>query len=244
MGDQKSSSKQQPEVEMKIHNVEQNSPDWLILRSGKVTASEAKSLVSPTFEVRKGDMPKTYLSLKLAERWIGGNIPTEETAFDMEQGKILEEEAKPFYTMTTGNEISNVGFITSDDEKSGCSPDGWGKSFAVEIKCPKLQTHIGYLLSGELPEIYRVQCQFSMFVTGLSEWQFMSYRRSFPPLILNVKRDQKAQDAIKAALDSFYVAMDAGYSKLCDLNGGPPNRKQIKAVQHAIKKETSFDLIP
>ena len=54
---------------MKVHDVSQGSLEWLQLRAGVPTASEFDSLVSPTWEIRKGDMPRTYLHKKLAEWW-------------------------------------------------------------------------------------------------------------------------------------------------------------------------------
>ena len=73
---------------MKIHNVQQGSVDWSILRAGKVTASELDALVSPLGKVRTGEGPKTYLHKKVAEAWLGGPLPSL-NVWDLEQGKIF-----------------------------------------------------------------------------------------------------------------------------------------------------------
>jgi hypothetical protein len=212
--------------EMKIIKCEQSSVDWMIARAGVVTASEMDALVSPLWKIRTGDGVQTYLAQKLAEQWIGGPLPSVQGVFDMDNGKILEEEAKPFYTLTTGDEIQSVGFITSDDGKIGASPDGLiGDTSGIEIKCPKMETHIGYLLAGELPKHYAAQVHFSMFVTGRKTWKFMSYRRNFPPLILTVERDDKIMATIAEALELFFENLDAAMAKLVKLNGGLPNQK-------------------
>ena len=211
---------------MKIIRCEQNSVEWMIARAGVVTASEMDALISPLWKIRTGDGVQTYLAQKLAEQWIGGPLPSVQGVFDMEQGKILEDEARPFYTLTTGEEVQPVGFIISDDGRIGCSPDGLiGEDSGVEIKCPKMETHIRYLLAGELPKDYAAQVHFSMFVTGRPKWKFMSYRRNFPPLILTVERDEEIMAAMQSALDKFFESFDLAMEKLVRLNGGLPNQK-------------------
>lgn len=210
---------------MKIHtNMEQNSTEWLIARSGKVTASELDSLISPTWKARTGDGPKTYLHKKLAEVWIGGNLPSLNGIFDIENGKILEEEAKPFYTALTGEQIVNAAFIETDDGRGGCSPDGLiGDDCGIEIKCPRMETHIGYLLEGELPKDYLAQVYGSMYFSERKRWKFMSYRRNFPPFIIEVKRDEEIMSSISSALERFYEVFDDAMEMLIRSNGGPPN---------------------
>ena len=211
---------------MKIIDCAQNSVEWMIARAGVVTASEMDALVSPLWKIRTGDGVQTYIAQKLAEQWIGGPLPSVQGVFDMDNGKMLEEEARPFYTLTTGEEVASVGFITSDDGKIGCSPDGLiGDDSGIEIKCPKMETHIGYLLSGELPKQYAAQVHFSMFVTGRKSWKFMSYRRNFPPLILTIQRDEKIMATIAEALAGFFDQLDAAMEKLVKLNGFLPNQK-------------------
>ena len=50
----------------------QGSIEWMQARAGIPTASEFDNLVTPKWEVRTGQMPKTYLARKLAEWWQGG----------------------------------------------------------------------------------------------------------------------------------------------------------------------------
>lgn len=197
----------------------------MILRSGKITASEMDALVSPTGKVRESDGVTTYLNQKLCERWIGGPLPSLQGIFDMEQGKLLEERAKPAFTLHTGIEIQNVAFIETDDGRVGCSPDALIEdSCGVEIKCPRMDTHIGYLLAGTLPKQYIAQVQGSMHVTGFKQWHFFSFHRQFPPLHLVIDRDDDFQDAISEALEQFIPRLDDAMKRLEELNGGPPKR--------------------
>lgn len=214
---------------MKLHRIEQNSVDWQILRSGKITASELDSIISPLGKVRDSDGVNTYVAQKLCEIWTGGPLLSLQGIFDADQGKFLEERAKPAFTVHTGFEIENVGFIESDDGRSGCSPDGCIMAAGevkggVEIKCPRMDTHLKYLLAGKVPKEYVAQVQGSMFVTGCDYWHFFSYCRNLPPLHLVVHRDEEFQEALGEAIDACVVKLDVAMSKLIELNGGLPKR--------------------
>ena len=205
---------------MKIHNLAQGSLEWRQLRAGKVTASEFDRLVSPLGKVRTGDGPQTFLHEKLAEIWMGAPLPTAEF-FQADNGTFLEEYARPAFTLETGLEVIEVGFIESDCGQLGCSPDGIiGKECGLEIKCPLLQTHIGYLLSGVVPPDYVLQVQASLFITGFPAWKFFSFRRGLPPLILTVKPDPNIQDSIHQAVELFTEKLAAALARLTELNGG------------------------
>lgn len=206
---------------MKIHrDFQQNSLQWLQARSGIPTASEFDCLVTPEFKVRTGDMPKSFLARKIAESWQGYPLPGFQV-LDMELGKVLEDEAIPFYELEFSEKVDRVGFVTTDDGKVGCSPDGLIADGGIEIKCPRADTHVGYLLKGELPKDYAAQVHGSMYVTGAPWWKFMSYRRGFPPLVLTVFRDEKIQAAIKTALDDFLACFESAMKRIEEMNGGP-----------------------
>lgn len=231
---------------MIIHNVAQGSVDWAILRSGIPTASEMGNLVTDNLEVRKGEMPKTYVAKKLAEWWTGGPL-AEFNSFDMEQGSILENEAIPFIALERGIKIERVGFVTTDDGATGCSPDGiaedeWGEKEGWEMKCPRIETHVRYLLTGTVPKEYLPQIHASLFVTGWQRWHFVSYRRRLPALILKVERDDEAQTNIEEALESFWHHFEEGKKRLCELNGGPP--KRFAAAPVAQPEPEYVDIIP
>lgn len=211
---------------MKIHTgVDQGSLQWMLLRAGKITASEADALVSPLGKVRDSEGVDTYLSQKLVELWTGGPLPQLQGVFDMSQGQILEERARPAFTIHTGIEVTTAAFIESDDGRCGCSPDAMiGETSGVEIKCCTMPVSVKYLLAGKLPKEYAAQVQFSMWVTGFHTWHFFSYNRQFPPLHLVISRDENFQRAITCAVEDFIGLLDASMLRLEALNGGPPQR--------------------
>jgi hypothetical protein len=205
---------------MKIHDVRQGEPEWFAARRGVITASEIDALVTPLWKVRTGEGVHTYLHLKLAERIMNYSKAelTGGAGWAAEQGNIVEKIARPFYECITGEPIRTVGFVTTDDERCGCSPDGLlGQQGGIEIKAPQPPTHLKYLLAGEVPPEYRAQVQFSLWVTKRDYWTFMSfyaYPHILPPLILRVEPDRQAFAAFEQATSAFIRELDAATAKV------------------------------
>lgn len=210
---------------MKILDVKQGSDEWLNARLGIVTASELDALISPLWKPRTGEGVKTYLAKKIAERWRGQPLNTYHGG-SMEQGSMREDEARAWYALDANVDVREVGFITTDDGKMGCSPDGLMEDGGIEIKCPEPHTHVGYLLDGELPSEYRAQVYGSLLVTGLPRWRFLSYCRGFPPLLLTIEANAEIQAGILAAVTAFQTKLDEAWAAIETRNGGPPVRFQ------------------
>jgi hypothetical protein len=219
---------------MKIRtDIEQNSLEWLQARSGIPTASEFDNLVTPEFKIRTGQTPATYLNKKLAEAWQGGPLPQFQ-GIDMEFGHIREEEAVPWFELEYGVQVQRVALVTTDDGRIGCSPDGLiGDAGGLEVKCPAAHTQVEYILAGTLPKDYAAQVHGSLFVTGRAWWKFLSYRRGFPPLVLEVERDDAIRQVLADALGQFLERFDKGMARLCELNGGLPHRKRDAKLTNA-----------
>jgi len=222
---------------MNIIDVEQGSPEWLACRAGIPTASELDNLVSNTGVIRQGAMPNSYLCVKLAERWLGGPMQSFGGGV-MEQGTILEAEARPWYEFAHNVTVRTVGFITRDGGDIGCSPDGLildaagGIVGGLEIKCPQPPNHVKWLLAGVVPPDHLFQCLGGMLVTGLP-WTFVSYCRGFPALVVEVRADPDLLATIRDAINEFTGRMDVAWGRLVTLNGGPPSRPERPASSTA-----------
>lgn len=200
-----------------FHECAQGEAEWLQHRIGKVTASEASSLLTPLFAVKTGEGPKTYLYEKLAEGWRGKPLPGF-SSWATQEGQLLEDEARRWYSLESDDAVQNVGFIEHDDHRCGCSPDGLiGEDGGLELKAPQPTNHIRYVMEGVLPKDYAPQVHFSLYVTGRPWWRFVSYCRGFPPLVLTVQRDEAICAKIQEALTGFYAAYDAAMLKLRQL---------------------------
>ncbi len=212
---------------MKIHDCQQGTLEWTKLHFGIPTASGLDNLLTPEFELRKGEMPKTYVYKKVAEKLQGRPlIDLSASSFMLEQGMIIEEEARPWYSLEYDKKIKQVGFITTDDGRFGCSPDGLieervgvyaPEGCGIEIKSPAAHTHVKYLVNGVLPKEYVAQVYGSMFATGFKKWIFVSYRRGFPALVLEIYRDEKAMSAIALAINHFHAEFCTATARISNI---------------------------
>ncbi len=202
---------------MKIHDCQQGTLEWTKLHFGIPTASGLDNLLTPEFELRKGELPKTYMYKKVAEKLQGRPlIDLSASSFMLEQGMIIESEARPWYALEYDKKVKQVGFITTDDGRFGCSPDGMieGEDCGLEIKSPAAHTHVKYLVNGVLPKEYVAQVYGSMFVTGFKRWMFVSYRRGFPALVLEIHQTEKAMSMIRASINQFHADFDRAMNRI------------------------------
>ena len=199
---------------MKILMMDQGSTSWHQARLGVITASEADALISPTFKIRKGDGVDSYLYKKIAEKVLNWS-PEMLDAFPLEQGKIIETVAIPWYAFTYNCKPQRVGFCITDNGLCGCSPDAvLEDGTGLEIKAPQGPNMIRYLLEGVVPEQYRVQLQYSLWVTKAPRWKFVAYSMTLPALVVNVEPDPVAQEAITQAVEAFVVRFKESMNRI------------------------------
>lgn len=209
---------------MKIYDIDQSDPAWLLLRLGKVTASEADAILTPHFKACEGKKVQTYLYRKVAEKQRNAPLLAFTGSWVTEQGQNLEQEARSWLDLEMDGKrrVRQVGFIEHDNGRCGCSPDGLlDDDGGMELKCPQPPNHVKYLLEGVLPDDYAVQVHFSLYVTGRPWWLFVSYCRKFPPFVLRVERDEVICAKIEAALESFYIKFDAAMEVIKQRKNSP-----------------------
>jgi hypothetical protein len=205
---------------VKIIDCKQGTSEWLAARCGLVTASEVDALLTAKWKVKDGAGPETYLYKKLAEKILGysQDMVNPQGSWAMDQGQIVEKIALPWYEFQYNCTVRRVGFVTTDDGRCGCSPDGiLGDDEGLEIKSPQPENALRYLLAGRVPEDYLPQIHFSLYVTGFSAWTFVSYSRHFPALVLRVERDEAIQSKIREALDGHFARFDAALERIAQL---------------------------
>lgn len=197
---------------MKIIQVTQQTPEWYQVRCGIVSASNFDKVVTTKGEPSK--QAEKYM-FKLAGERITG---TQEEMFQnaaMVRGCELEAEARSFYELTNDAKVEQVGFCLTDDGKVGCSPDGLvGEDGLIEIKCPSMAVHVGYLLDGKLPTDYFQQTQGQLFVTGRKWLDFISYYPAMRPLIVRVERDNSFINKLEAELKVFCERLEEIVNKI------------------------------
>lgn len=183
------------------HKVEQNTEQWYKLRAGLFTSSPVKNILMGS--TTSGY--QTYIKQIAVERATG--IPTEGfQSYYMERGHLLEDYARSYYQAETFNVVTDGGFWTYGDDM-GSSPDGLvGDKGLIEIKCPKYNTMVDYLLKDKIPTDYYKQMQHQLLVTGREFCDFVAYYPGLRLMIKTVYPDPKMQNEIEEAVK---IAVDA-----------------------------------
>lgn len=196
------------------HFIPQYELEWVRLHLGRPSASQFHRFMDTSFNLRKGDMVKTYIYEKCAEKFRNQALPGF-TSYETEQGEILEYEAREYFQLETGHQVRRIGFVESADNRCGCSPDGLiDDNAGVEIKSPQKVNAICYLIEDKLPNDYVQQVYGNLYVTQREWWAFYSYSRGLPTLLKKITSDDKIMSKIDNTMKEFYEVFDETYSKL------------------------------
>ena len=181
---------------MKIHNFEQRTEDWYNIRKGKMTASNAETIIA------NGKGLETYIYNLMAEYYSSAEKENYINA-DMQRGIDLEPEARLEFEFYTDLDVQEVGFIEYN-EFIGVSPDGLiGDDGLIEIKCPNDSIYFKLLLSNNIKPEYIAQMQMQMYVTDRQYCYFVSYNPNFEKslYIKNISRDEEMIEKLKKGLE-------------------------------------------
>lgn len=162
---------------MKVYfDVEQNSLDWFLLKHGKIGGTRAKGLFTKT---------DTLFYELLAEHTERYDEDQEEgyASDSMLNGKNQEPQARHELSIYTGYDFLEVGWIQSDIELLGISPDGITPDLTVqcEIKCLQAKNHLRMCVKDEIPLEHISQCVHAFTVNDrLEKLYFCGYRPESP----------------------------------------------------------------
>jgi len=182
---------------MKIHNIEQRSPEWYAIRQKKLTASHAQAIAA------NGKGLKTYVT-KLMQEYYSKAQKEHFSNKHTERGNDLEDSAAFLYQMETGLEVEKVGFVLYNDYV-GCSPDLFvGQDGMAEIKCPDDKVYFQYLLDGKIDSKYMWQMQMQLLLTERKWCDYINYNPFFskPIIIKRVIPDINSHDKLKQGFES------------------------------------------
>ena len=181
---------------MKIYNFEQRTDEWYNIRKGKMTASNAETIIA------NGKGLETYIYNLMAEYYSSAEKENYINA-DMQRGIDLEPEARLEFEFYTDLDVQEVGFIEYNDF-IGVSPDGLiGDDGLIEIKCPNDSIYFKLLLSNNIKPEYIAQMQMQMYVTERQYCYFVSYNPNFEKslYIKKINRDEEMIDKLKKGLE-------------------------------------------
>lgn len=199
---------------MKIIDCAQDTPEWKAVRLGRPTASEFHKIITAV----KGDLSKSarkYAHALVAETLLGRPLEKPPgTPWAMLRGKELEPMAREQYAFTNDVEVRSVGFVTTDDGRVGCSPDGLiiGARGGLEIKCVLDENHMGIFIDGP-GEDYKQQVQGNLAIGELDHWDLYAYHPELPPVQIRTYRDEPYIAKMETALTEFLAMRDEMLAK-------------------------------
>lgn len=193
---------------LQIVDCEQRSPEWYAARLGLVTASNFQTIMVPIGP--KGGVP---LGRKTLLRTLAGEIITGEPAESytnaaMDRGRIMEDEARDFYSFMNDVECQRVGFVRNG--RAGCSPDSFvGTNRMLEIKTAQPNVLIEILEKDEFPNEHKAQCQGGLWVCQKDVIDLSVYWPKMPPFIKEAGRDEVYIAKLASEVARFNDELDA-----------------------------------
>lgn len=193
--------------------MQQRSEEWFAARLGKATSSRFGDVVATLRGGGEAAGRKNYRALLVVERLTGVSAEHYSSPA-MQWGTDTEELARLAYTLKTGVDVEEAGFIEHPKLAAGASPDGLvGTEGLLEIKCPNTANHIATLRAQKMPPEHMPQVQGQMWITGRKWVDFVSYDPVLPPnaqlFIYRVERDDKYIDTLIGAVSQFLTEVDA-----------------------------------
>lgn len=181
---------------MKWHDVEQNTPEWELLKLGKASSSSYSKFMA-NFGKAFGEPAQRYALQLALERVTGRKAEHSFRNDDMERGHEQEPLARMLYQEQCFVDVSNGGFF--DWGTHGDSPDGLVDSDGVvEIKSVIASTHEATIKRGAFDPSYRWQIVGHFDGTGRDWVDFVSFCSDYPEwnqiVVYRTYRDQVREE--------------------------------------------------
>lgn len=198
--------------------------DWLAARLGCIGGSRIASVVA----IRKrgdGELAcRRALKYELLGEWLTGDTSDHFVSEYMKDGMVREPLARAEYELRFGVEVEQVGFVYHPTIKqAGDSPDGLvGSDGMIQIKCPKIETHLEYLDKDEIPADYLPQMTWELACCDDRQWNdFVSYHPRLPEHAqLFIKRLNRTDElnaiirGMEAQVEAFLAEVETMREKL------------------------------
>lgn len=185
------------------YDVEQKSEAWDNLHVGLPTSSNFEKIITPTG--KKSSQWKSYAHGLIGEKLLKRRTDTFSNEW-MDRGTIMEIDAVSEYELQRDIDTVKIGFITDDEHTMGCSPDRLvGEEGLLEIKCPKPNTFVGYVLEDTIQKDYYPQLQGQLFVSGRKWVDIMAFHPELTqlPVIVRMERDPTYLMVMEGLLKQF-----------------------------------------
>lgn len=200
---------------------EQRSDEWLSLRRGILTASDAATALG----LNPYEKPEKLVYKKCGFESFRGNAATL-------HGQKYESIARDMYMEKTGEVVHEIGLVVHPTIRwLGGSPDGVTESGKlIEIKCP-----VSRKITDAVPGHYMPQLQVLMDVLDLDECDFVQLNvTSGDFMITNVKRDREWFEDALPKLEAFWNrVLLRRMSPLCEIKWDSGSENNEVRLQEA-----------
>lgn len=202
--------------ELIFHDVEQGSNQWLEVKAGKFSGTDAsKFLVKPKTGTLGAGL-KSDIYRKADELVTGPNLDGYESPA-MARGKALEPVAANRYMLENFTRLTEIGFIQMGDY-FGVSPDRLVlDEGGLEIKCLEGPAFLAWLDTDksvfDIPKPYYAQIQWALWITGRQWWDYVVFNPDYEP---NDYTQTRVLPEF-AAFDAFELRAAAVDKKMTDL---------------------------
>lgn len=194
--------------------IEQGTSEWLIMRLGVLSASNADKILAGTQTAGR----RTYMASLIKQ--VVTCLTDEELPFrQLEHGKMQEPVGRDALSLSMGVDIQEVPFIYKDATmRAGASPDGVFDNVGVELKCPFDSTvFIKFACFDDVKKEYEKQCQFQNWVMGSEKVIFANYDERMQLInklhYIEFERDEKMMKKFDDAVPQFIHDMDKALDK-------------------------------
>jgi len=176
---------------------------------GKVRAARISDVLSKG----KGKTRAAYRDQLVAERLTGAYLPSYESEA-MRWGTEQEPFARAAYEAAKGLLVDKPEGVSHPRLASGASPDGVvGEDGLLEIKCPKTDTHIGWMVDGVVPTEHRPQMLWQLACYPGRKWcDFVSFDVRLPAssrlFIARLMRDDEWIAMAESEVERFLLEVD------------------------------------
>lgn len=191
-----------------IVEVQQQTPEWLEMRIGAVTASRISDVMAKLKNGSESASRAAYKAELVCERLT--HLTYEHyVSPSMQWGIDNEPLAKASYELATGFAISSGGLALHPKIKwLMASPDGLVHDDGlIECKCPNTSTHLDYILAGVVPPEYQPQMLCQMACAERQWCDFVSYDPRLPEslqlFVRRFERDEARIGRMEAEVEKF-----------------------------------------
>lgn len=212
---------------IKIYHCDQGTDEWLSVRLGKITGSEAYKLLMSGKGVKESVTKIKYAQKIAYERLFGVAIKKDISYIQaVKHGLEYEDFAVQAYENKLKVNVQKIGFLELDEEYDfeenliGCSPDGLvGDDGMIEIKCPNQEKHLDMFFDGLTDNEWITQCKFNLFVCQRKWIDFVSYDpfqevEKLKIYIQRIERDQEWENNLIQSIESFKLIINEQKEKL------------------------------